>query len=112
MLCFRATKWRNYEINFKRRSSAHSLRRGEGGHRRRFDGNGRVHRLDVILEGNGEFEGGSNSVLVAFHPGTMKEGTANWGIKWLPGGSVISDPTAGVTTVLIFGHFCIRGVNS
>ena len=63
MICFRATKWKNYEINFKRRSSAHSLRRGgEGGHRRRFDGNGRVHRLDVILEGNGEFEVGSNSV--------------------------------------------------
>ena len=46
------------------------------------------------------------------YPGTMKEGTANWGIKWLPGGSVKSDPTAGVTTMLIFGHFCIRGVNS
>ena len=45
-------------------------------------------------------------------PGTMKEGTANWGIKWLPGGSLKSDPTAGVTTMLIFGHFCIRGVNS
>ena len=68
MTFFRANKWKNYEINFKRRSSAHSVRRGgEGGHRRRFDGNGRVHRLDVILEGNGEFEVGWNSVCIALN---------------------------------------------
>ena len=72
MTFFRATKWKNYEINFKRRSSAHSLRRGgEGGHRRRFDGNGRVHRLDVILEGNGEFEVGLNSDFVALNNGKL-----------------------------------------
>ena len=69
MTFFSATKWKNYEINFKRRSSAHSVRRGGegGGHRRRFDGNGRVHRLDVILEGNGEFEVGWNSVCIALN---------------------------------------------
>ena len=71
MTFFRATKWKNYEINFRRRSSAHSLRRGEGGHRRRFDGNGRVHRLDVILEGNGEFEVSLNSVCFPLNNGEM-----------------------------------------